>query len=59
VIPPLLDASSPLRSSHLRDPVGPQIQFGSEQFHRRAGRRAGEDRRVPAEIRHRFRATRR
>src|SRR5213596_2117955 len=32
VIPPLLDASSPLRSSHLRDPVGPQIQFGSEQF---------------------------
>src|SRR6266571_1773572 len=32
VIPPLLDASSPLRSSHLRDPVGPQIHFGSEQF---------------------------
>src|SRR5712675_373486 len=32
VIPPLLDASSPLRSSHLRDPVGPEIHFGSEQF---------------------------
>jgi len=31
-IPPLLDSCSPLRTSHLRDPVGPEIQFGSEQF---------------------------
>ncbi|MGB5081400.1 MAG: molybdopterin cofactor-binding domain-containing protein, partial [Burkholderiales bacterium] len=31
-IAPLLDACSPLRTSHLRDPVGPEIQFGSEQF---------------------------
>jgi hypothetical protein len=26
-IPPLLDRASPLRTSHLRDPVGPQIHF--------------------------------
>ena len=32
VIPPLLDRASPLRSSHLRDPVGPQIHFASELF---------------------------
>jgi len=31
-IAPLLEACSPLRTSHLRDPVGPEIQFGSEQF---------------------------
>ena len=31
-IPPLLDRSSPLRTSHMRDPVGLQIQFASEQF---------------------------
>jgi nicotinate dehydrogenase subunit B len=31
-IPPLLDRSSPLRNSHLRDPVGPQIHFASESF---------------------------
>ena len=31
-IPPLLDRASPLRSSHLRDPVGPQIHFASELF---------------------------
>jgi len=31
-IPPLLDRSSPLRSAHLRDPVGPQIHFASESF---------------------------
>src|SRR5262249_60393991 len=30
--PPLLDRSSPLRSAHLRDPVGPQIHFASESF---------------------------
>src|SRR5881628_1701919 len=43
VIPPLLDANSPLRSSHLRDPVGPQIQFGSEQFIDELAVAAGED----------------
>jgi nicotinate dehydrogenase subunit B len=32
VIPPLLDRASPLRNSHLRDPVGPQIHFASESF---------------------------
>ncbi|WP_176442535.1 xanthine dehydrogenase family protein molybdopterin-binding subunit [Noviherbaspirillum humi] len=32
VIPPLLDRASPLRTSHMRDPIGPQIQFASEQF---------------------------
>jgi CO/xanthine dehydrogenase Mo-binding subunit len=31
-IAPLLDRGSPLRSSHLRDPVGPQIHFASESF---------------------------
>jgi nicotinate dehydrogenase subunit B len=31
-IPPLLDRCSPLRTAHLRDPVGPDIHFGSEQF---------------------------
>lgn len=31
-IPPLLDRASPLRSSHLRDPVGPQLHFASESF---------------------------
>ena len=28
----LLDRASPLRNAHLRDPVGPQIQFASESF---------------------------
>ena len=31
-IPPLLERASPLRTSHLRDPVGPQIHFASESF---------------------------
>jgi len=31
-IAPLLERSSPLRSAHLRDPVGPQIHFASESF---------------------------
>ncbi len=31
-IGPLLDRASPLRSAHLRDPVGPQIHFASESF---------------------------
>ena len=31
-IPPFLDRGSPLRTSHLRDPVGPQVHFASESF---------------------------
>ncbi len=31
-IAPLLERASPLRTSHLRDPVGPQIHFASESF---------------------------
>jgi nicotinate dehydrogenase subunit B len=31
-IPPLLDRASPLRTSHLRDPAGPQVHFASESF---------------------------
>ena len=31
-IHPLLERASPLRTSHLRDPVGPQIQFASKSF---------------------------
>lgn len=32
VVEPLLKNSSPLRTSHFRDPSGPQIHFASEQF---------------------------
>jgi nicotinate dehydrogenase subunit B len=31
-VAPLFDRASPLRTAHLRDPVGPQIQFASESF---------------------------
>jgi CO/xanthine dehydrogenase Mo-binding subunit len=31
-IAPMLAGPSPLRTSHMRDPLGPQIQFASEQF---------------------------
>jgi len=31
-IAPLLDRASPLRTAHLRDPVGPQLHFASESF---------------------------
>ncbi|HZO44899.1 MAG TPA: molybdopterin cofactor-binding domain-containing protein [Xanthobacteraceae bacterium] len=31
-IAPFLDRASPLRTSHLRDPVGPQVHFASESF---------------------------
>ena len=43
VVAPLLDRSSPLRTSHMRDPVGLQIQFGSEQFMDEVAFAAGED----------------
>jgi CO/xanthine dehydrogenase Mo-binding subunit len=32
IIPPLLERASPLRTTHLRDPFGPPILFGSESF---------------------------
>ena len=32
VIKPLLSGASPLRTSHMRDPLGPQITFASESF---------------------------
>ena len=43
-IPPLVESGcSPLRTSHLRDPVGPEIHFGSEQFIDELAHAAGED----------------
>ena len=32
VIPPLMERASPMRTTHLRDPFGPPILFGSESF---------------------------
>ncbi len=32
VVPPMLESASPLRSSHLRDPLGPEIHFAHESF---------------------------
>jgi CO/xanthine dehydrogenase Mo-binding subunit len=32
VIAPLLERYSPLRTAHFRDPMGPEVHFGSEQF---------------------------
>jgi len=43
VIPPFLDRYSPLRTSHLRDPLGPQIQFACEQFLDELAEAAGMD----------------
>ncbi len=43
VIPPLVERCSPLRTSHLRDPVGPDIHFASEQFIDELAFAAGED----------------
>ena len=43
VVPALLERSSPLRTSHMRDPVGPQIHFGSEQFMDELAFATGED----------------
>ena len=42
-IAPLVDSCSPLRTGHLRDPVGPEIQFGSEQFIDEVALAAGAD----------------
>jgi CO/xanthine dehydrogenase Mo-binding subunit len=43
VVPPLLESSSPLRTAHLRDPLGPETHFGSEQFIDELAVAAGED----------------
>jgi nicotinate dehydrogenase subunit B len=50
-IPPMLDRASPLRSSHLRDPVGPQIHFASESFMDEVAATIGVD---PLELRLRY-----
>lgn len=42
-IPQFVEHCSPLRTSHFRDPVGPEIHFGSEQFIDELARAAGED----------------
>ncbi|MQA64873.1 MAG: molybdopterin-dependent oxidoreductase [Alphaproteobacteria bacterium] len=43
VIPPFIERYSPLRTSHLRDPLGPQIQFACEQFLDELAEAAGMD----------------
>jgi nicotinate dehydrogenase subunit B len=42
-IAPLVQGCSPLRTSHLRDPVGPDIHFASEQFIDELAHATGED----------------
>ena len=42
-VPPLLDRASPLRTSHMRDPVGPQTHFASEQFVDEIAAATGQD----------------
>jgi nicotinate dehydrogenase subunit B len=48
---PLLDRASPLRTAHLRDPVGPQIHFASESFIDELAAATGTD---PVELRLRY-----
>jgi CO/xanthine dehydrogenase Mo-binding subunit len=47
-IAPLLERASPLRSAHLRDPVGPQVHFASESFIDEVAHAVGAD---PVEFR--------
>jgi nicotinate dehydrogenase subunit B len=42
-IPPFVAGPSPLRTAHLRDPVGPQIHFASESFIDEIAAATGED----------------
>ena len=42
-IAPLLDRVSPLRTGHLRDPLGPETHFASESFIDEIAHAAGED----------------
>ncbi len=48
VIPAMLPNASPLRTSHLRDPLGPQVHFASECFIDECAAAAGAD---PVEFR--------
>jgi CO/xanthine dehydrogenase Mo-binding subunit len=50
-IAPLLDKASPLRTAHLRDPLGPQIHFASESFMDEMAIAVGAD---PVEFRLRY-----
>jgi CO/xanthine dehydrogenase Mo-binding subunit len=50
-VPPLAERCSPLRTSHLRDPAGPQVHFASESFIDELAAAAGED---PLEFRLRY-----
>jgi len=43
IAPLVVAGCSPLRTSHLRDPVGPDIHFASEQFIDELAHAAGED----------------
>jgi len=47
-VPPLLDRASPMRTTHLRDPYGPPILFGSESFMDEVAAATGAD---PVEFR--------
>jgi len=38
-----VDNCSPLRTAHMRDPVGPEIHFGAEQFIDELAAAVGED----------------
>jgi nicotinate dehydrogenase subunit B len=51
IAPLVVEGCSPLRTSHLRDPVGPDIHFGSEQFIDELAHAAGAD---PVEFRLRY-----
>jgi len=51
VIPPLLDRASPLRTSHLRDPLGPELIFAADCFIDELAAATGSD---PLEFRLRY-----
>jgi nicotinate dehydrogenase subunit B len=51
IVPPLMDRASPLRTTHLRDPYGPPILFGSESFIDEMAAATGAD---PVEFRLRY-----
>jgi nicotinate dehydrogenase subunit B len=51
IVPPLMDRASPLRTTHLRDPYGPPILFGSESFMDEVAAATGAD---PVEFRLRY-----
>ena len=42
-IPPMLESGSPLRTGHLRDPLGPETHFASESFIDEIAAAAGAD----------------